>query len=82
MTKRAKNIVDKLPLMPPADLWVIIEAAQEQLKAYQNLEDDFEMNPEQEAELFKRIEDYESGKVKARPWREAMDDIRQRLKAS
>ena len=82
MTEYAKQIVDQMPLMPPVDLWTIIEAAQAQLKAFQEMEDEFEQNAEMEAELFRRIKEYESGKVEGRPWREAMSDIRQRLKAS
>lgn len=39
-------------------------------------------SPEMEEELFRRIKEYECGDVKGRPWKEALDAIRQRLKTS
>lgn len=82
MTNYTKHLVEQMPMLSPDDLWTIIEAAQAQLKAQQELEDGLSDHPELKKSLFRRMEALEQGEVQAKPWREAMADIRKKLGAS
>ena len=43
--------------------------------------DDFELSPEWKAEIQRRIEDIDSGRVKTIPWEEVRDRLRERIRA-
>jgi putative addiction module component (TIGR02574 family) len=43
--------------------------------------DDFELSPAWKAEIQRRIEDIDSGRVKTIPWEEVRDRLRERIRA-
>ena len=43
--------------------------------------DDFELSPAWKAEIKRRLEDIDSGRVKTIPWEEVRDRLRERIRA-